>query len=115
MVRAGDFGGSNPSLATKSSIMGWKSYFNTLGLSRSQAAVMSQRNENQEDQILTFMKKHPRKLYGGSDLARKFKMMPITSIRRSLTQLHHKKKIVRSWETQISPLGHPEYLYRAAP
>lgn len=90
------------------------SYFNTNSLTGEQLKLFRKKAGTQEDRILEFLTSHPYHWFTPESLRLLIfeQHTPITSIRRALTCLEHKGKIIRSDKANaLGEYGHPVHTY----
>lgn len=90
-------------------------YFNTNNLTGDQLKLFQKQAKTQEDRIFAFLVQRPNHWFAPHAiqmLAFQHRRTPITSVRRALTNLEHKGKIVRSpLANAIGEYGHPVHTY----
>jgi len=94
-------------------------YFNTTGESGDQLKLFVKNAKHQDERILAFLRKHPNKRYTPEALRiwvfGEDTRVPITSVRRSLTNLKNKNLVVKSDTADgIGEYGKKVYTWRAA-
>lgn len=75
----------------------------------------------QEQEILTFFKSFPHQKFTASDVLRAMiagkkldYQVPMTSIRRGITNLMNRNKVEKTTQQRKGPYGRPEYCYQYA-
>jgi len=90
-----------------------KHYHNTTNQSKKFVKVESRKCKNQEEQVMVIMR--ARKQLTASDTWNVFcavyKDVPLTSIRRALSNLSEDKNLVKKEKTKIGIYGKPEHYY----
>ena len=97
-----------------------KHYHNTNGLDRLTEKIQSQKNLNQEDIIYLIFKKSTFKKLSASEvwqyysetLSRVNKNIPLTSIRRGISNLMREGYLIKTNETRAGIYGKPEHFYK---
>ena len=91
-------------------------YYNTTKSTSEQLNMFEVSASSQDHQILQFFKANPRQLASPSQLlALVFSnTVPVTSGRRSFTDLTAAAKLVKTDQQMVGPYRRPEYLWRLA-
>lgn len=84
-------------------------FYNTTNEQGKQLDIFVQKASKQEDEILVLMQRY--KKLSPSDVSKYFKNYPLTSIRRALTNLTKKGKLIKTDEKKIGIYGKPEYFW----
>lgn len=92
-----------------------KHYHNTNGLDRETALLEAKKNLTQEDIIFTIFKKSTFKRLSASEVWEYYKVgknIPLTSIRRGMSNLQAEGYLEKTNDTRIGIYGKPEHFYR---
>lgn len=87
------------------------SYHNTTGIQGEQLELFEEKAANQEEIILALFKQTPRMT--ASECLNRYPCdnTPLTSIRRGMTNLMNKGKLIKTEEKKTGTYGRPEYIY----
>lgn len=93
--------------------MGYKeNHHNTNHLSGKQKEKAESRATGQMQAILAFMKANAGKMYTPFDIQREvLPHSPITSVRRSMTNLTNKEELVKTGEKRMEIYGEPNFMW----
>tara|TARA_R100000781_G_scaffold109064_1_gene73843 strand:+ start:50 stop:364 length:315 start_codon:yes stop_codon:yes gene_type:complete len=92
-----------------------KHYHNTNGLDRTTALLQAKKNLTQEDIIYTIFKSSCFKKLSASEVWEYYKVgknVPLTSIRRGMSNLQREGILEKTKETRIGIYGKPEHFYK---
>ena len=92
-----------------------KHYHNTNGLDRLNAKLQAGKNFNQEDLIYNIFQRSTFKSLTASEVWKHFKVIknvPLTSIRRGISNLQTEGYLLKMDKTQTGIYGKPEHHYR---
>lgn len=87
------------------------SYFNTTKESGKHLEMFTVKAKNQEEQILELMKLY--KKLSPSDVQKYFNNYPLTSVRRALTNLSNKGKLIKTDEKKKGIYGREEFIWES--
>jgi|13_taG_2_1085334.scaffolds.fasta_scaffold278725_1 CDP-diacylglycerol pyrophosphatase len=88
-----------------------KNYFNTTGQNADYVSKRKSKNITQEDIVYDIFKSNT-KLTASQVLDMYPKNIPITSIRRAMSNLQYDNKIIKTTDTKLGIYGAPEHYYR---
>lgn len=88
------------------------SYHNTNDLEQNEADRYAAFTGDQERQILAWFEKHG--TGSPSQVGAFFRQLPITSVRRGITNLTNRSKLNKTSKTRIGPYGRPENIWEIA-
>lgn len=86
-----------------------QNYFNTTKESGNQLELFVKKAKSQDKEVMRLMQKYSKA--SASQLIKYFKNVPITSIRRSLSTLSKKGKLVKTDDKVVGNYGRNEYVY----
>ena len=86
-----------------------QNYFNTTKESGNQLELFVEKANSQDKEVMRLMQKYSKA--SASQLIKYFKNAPITSIRRSLSTLSKKGKLIKTDDKVIGNYGRNEYVY----
>jgi predicted transcriptional regulator len=89
-----------------------KSFHNTTNEIGNQLQIFTQKAENQESEILEYF--YNKKKASASEAWQSFKHYPITSVRRSITNLTKQGFLEKTQDKKIGIYGKPEYIWKIA-
>lgn len=89
-------------------------YFNTTHQTPPESTRFRQKAAGQDELILEFFEHNPRGTYTPSEILRFVfeNSCPITSARRSITNLTNAAKLQKTTQQKPGPYGRPEYAWR---
>jgi predicted HTH transcriptional regulator len=87
-----------------------KSFHNTTNESGNQLQIFTQKAENQDQKILSLMMMY--KELSPSDVWKYYNNMPITSVRRALSNLTKKGYLEKTDKKKIGIYGRDEYVWK---
>ncbi len=91
-------------------------YYNTTHVTGAQREQYVRKASNQDVVVLEYFRaRHPRSLSPSQVRAGALPEAPLTSVRRSITNLTQADKLVKTAHQRIGPYGRPEHLWRCAP
>ena len=91
-------------------------YYNTTKSTGEQLKMFEAEAYSQDEQIFQFFEQNPRQLASPSQLLELVfsNTVPVTSVRRSFSNLTASSKLVKTDQQMVGPYRRPEYLWRLA-